>query len=315
MEALVAAFRSKSRELADVLKVGRTELMDAIPLTMGQEFESFAATLEGDLEVLRLCTARFHSIALGGTAIGTGAAASPAFAPLAVRHLAELSGKPFHLSSNLIESTSSTGSFLLFSGLLRRVAIKLSKICNDLRLLASGPRAGFGELNLPPRAPGSSIMPGKINPIVPEVVSAIAYSVIGADVTVSFASEAGQLQLSAFEPLIVYQVLRSMEMLERGCHALNHECVRGITANREHCAEQVRASIGLAIALVPVCGYAAASKVASKALAEGRAVGDVAVAEGLLTEAEAKKLLCAERLVTNRALSHTPCPDPNTETN
>ena len=270
MATLRRAFEAKATEFADVLKMGRTQLQDAVPMTLGQEFSTYAVMLGEDEERLKEAAMLIREINLGATAIGTGINAHPEYAALVCRRLSEITGIPLITSPNLIEATQDCGSFVQLSGVLKRVAVKLSKSCNDLRLLSSGPRAGLGEINLPPMQAGSSIMPGKVNPVIPEVVNQIAFEVIGNDVTVSFAAEAGQLQLNAFEPIIAHSLFKSVTHLTNGCLTLANRCVKGITANRERMRSLVEHSIGIVTALNPYIGYANATQVAQEALTTGR---------------------------------------------
>jgi aspartate ammonia-lyase len=296
LDDLAFAFKVKAVEFADVLKMGRTQLQDAVPMTVGQEFDAFHTTLKEDVARLREIGGLFREVSLGATAIGTGINTDPRYATLAVEELARASRQPLLLASNLIEATSDMGAFVLFSGLLKRVAVKLSKICNDLRLLASGPRTGIGEIRLPAVQAGSSIMPGKVNPVIPEVVNQVAYLVIGHDLTVTMCAEAGQLQLNAFEPTIGYCVLSSLRHLSAAINTLTKRCVEGIEVDRERCETLVRGSIGLVTALVPTLGYEASSRVARRALAERRSVADVVLDEGLLTEQQLAELLRVEAM-------------------
>ncbi|MGO9232548.1 MAG: aspartate ammonia-lyase [Methylocella sp.] len=296
LRELAYAFKAKAVEFADVLKIGRTQLQDAVPMTLGQEFDAFHTTVKEDIDRLREAAALFREVNLGATAIGTGITTDPRYASLAVEELAHASGKPMVLATNLIEATSDMGAFVLFSGVLKRIAVKLSKICNDLRLLSSGPRAGFGEIRLPPVQAGSSIMPGKVNPVIPEVVSQVAYLVIGHDLTVTLCAEAGQLQLNAFEPTIGFSILKSLRMLTAAIETLTRRCVNGIEADREHCLSLVENSIGLVTALGPVLGYEACSRIARRALNERRTVADIVLEEGLLTETRLNELLRLETL-------------------
>jgi aspartate ammonia-lyase len=296
LQELAYAFKAKAVEFADVLKIGRTQLQDAVPMTLGQEFDAFHTTVKEDILRLQEAANLFLEVNLGATAIGTGINADPRYASLAVEELARLSGKPMVLAANLIEATSDMGAFVLFSGVLKRVAVKLSKICNDLRLLSSGPRAGFGEIHLPPVQAGSSIMPGKVNPVIPEVVSQVAFLVIGHDLTVTMCAEAGQLQLNAFEPTIGYSILTSLRMLTAGIDTLTRRCVNGIEADRERARSLVENSIGLVTALGPVLGYDTCSRIARRALVEGRRVADIILEEGLLTEAQLSELLHLETM-------------------
>jgi len=297
MRSLSAAFRDKAAEFQDVIKMGRTQLQDAVPMTLGQEFGAFATTILEDIDRLETVKALFHEVNLGATAIGTGINAPPGYAPVAVDHLRRITRMPLQTSADLIEATWDTGAYVQLSGLLRRVAVKLSKICNDLRLLSSGPRAGFNEINLPRMQPGSSIMPGKVNPVIPEVVNQIAFQVIGLDVTVTLASEAGQLQLNVMEPVIAFDLFQMLEMLQRGCRVLEEKCVRGITANRERCREMVMQSIGIVTALNPVIGYEAAAAIAKEALASGRAVYDIALESGAIDREKLDRIFSLENLM------------------
>ncbi|CAO4154642.1 Aspartate ammonia-lyase [Methylorubrum aminovorans] len=296
LDDLAYAFKSKAVEFADVLKMGRTQLQDAVPMTLGQEFDGFHATIKEDVARLNEIVGLFREVNLGATAIGTGINADPRYAALAVEELSRLAGQPMVLASNLIEATSDLGAFVLFSGTLKRVAVKLSKICNDLRLLSSGPRTGFGEIRLPAVQAGSSIMPGKVNPVIPEVVNQVAYMVIGHDLTVTLCAEGGQLQLNAFEPTIGYCVLSSLRMLSAAIDTLTKRCVEGIEADRERCRALVQGSIGLVTALAPTLGYEASSRIARRALKENRAVADLVLEEGLLTEAQLNELLELEAM-------------------
>src|SRR3954468_19478966 len=270
LDDLAFAFKTKSVEFADVLKMGRTQLQDAVPMTVGQEFDAFHDTLKEDVARLGEIGGLFREMSLGATAIGTGILADPRYAALAVEELARASRQPLVPALNLIEATSDIGAFVLFSGLLKRIAVKLSKICNDLRLLSSGPRTGIGELRLPAVQAGSSIMPGKVNPVIPEVVNQIAFEVIGNDVTVTMAAEAGQLQLNAFEPIIAHSLFESIAHLTAGCRILAERCVRGITANRELLRRSVEHSIGIVTALNPYIGYERATALAKEAHETGK---------------------------------------------
>lgn len=282
MVELRVAFALKSEEFHDVIKMGRTQLQDAVPMTLGQEFSTYAVMLQEDELRLAEAARLMHEINLGATAIGTGINTDPRYAAIACRYLSVLTGLPLVQAVNFVEATQDTGAFVQMSGVLKRIATKLSKVCNDLRLLSSGPQAGFGEINLPPRAAGSSIMPGKVNPVIPEVVNQIAYEVIGNDVTVSFAAEAGQLQLNAFEPIIAHSLFKSLLHLRAGCQTLKDNCVVGISANRERLADMVRRSVGLATALNPYIGYENATRVAQEALRTGRGVAELVLEMGLM---------------------------------
>jgi aspartate ammonia-lyase len=296
LQELAYAFKAKAVEFADVLKMGRTQLQDAVPMTLGQEFDAFHATVKEDIARIGEAAALFREVNLGATAIGTGINADPRYASLVVEELSRASGQSMALASNLIEATSDMGAFVLYSGVLKRIAVKLSKICNDLRLLSSGPRAGFGEIVLPAVQAGSSIMPGKVNPVIPEVVSQVAYLVIGHDLTVTMCAEGGQLQLNAFEPTIGYCVLTSLRTLTAAIDTLTRRCIVGIEADRERCLALVEDSIGLITALGPALGYETSSRIAKRALAERRRVADLVLEEGLMTEAELKDALGLEAM-------------------
>ena len=291
MEDLCAALRAKGDEFEHIVKMGRTQLQDAVPMTLGQEFRAFATTMREDIERAHELVRLFREVNLGATAIGTGINTHPRYAPLAVSELSKISGESLELAADLIEATSDTGAFVTFSGVLKRIAVKVSKICNDLRLLSSGPRAGLGEINLPPVQPGSSIMPGKVNPVIPEMVNQVAYQVIGNDLTVTFAAEAGQLQLNAFEPVIALNIFQSIRILAHAVAALSERCIKGITANEDHCRHLVTHSIGLVTALNPVIGYANATRIAQKAQATGCGVAALVLEEGLLSPAELDDIL------------------------
>ena len=296
LHQLESAFAEKAAEFRTVVKMGRTQLQDAVPMTLGQEFGTYAVTIGEDRERLRDASALIHEINLGATAIGTGLNAPAGYAEAACRHLAEVTGLPLVTSPDLIEATQDMGAFVHLSGVLKRVAVKLSKICNDLRLLSSGPRAGLAEITLPAVQSGSSIMPGKINPVIPEVVNQVAFEVIGNDVTITLAAEGGQLQLNAFEPVIVHSLHKSITHLAAACGTLTDRCVRGITANAERLREGVEQSIGLVTALNPHVGYAAATQIAQEALASGRGVAELVLERGLLTAERLEELLQPERL-------------------
>ncbi len=285
------ALDDKGREFSGVLKMGRTQLQDAVPMTLGQEFEAFGVTLGEDIERLREVCALLCEVNLGGTAIGTGLNAPAGYARRAVAHLAELSGLPMVPARHLVEATSDMGAFVLFSGVLKRLAVKLSKIANDLRLLSSGPRGGLNEINLPPMQPGSSIMPGKVNPVIPEAVNQVAFQVIANDLAVTLAAEAGQLQLNAMEPLIVANLLQSLQMLAAACHMFETRCIRGIEADTDRCRELLERSIGVVTALVPHLGYATATRLAAAALQTGQTVRALVLAEGLMDAARLDEVL------------------------
>jgi aspartate ammonia-lyase len=297
MQALQEALTEKGGEFSDVIKMGRTQLQDAVPMTLGQEFEAWGVMVGEDIMRVREAQALIREINLGATAIGTGLNAPPGYAELVTAKLREISAVPVVQSQNLVEATQDAGAYVQLSGVLKRVAVKLSKISNDLRLLSSGPRAGFGEINLPPMAPGSSIMPGKVNPIIPEVVNQVAFEVIGNDLTVTMAAEAGQLELNAMEPVIAYNLFTSLDMLGRACRTLVERCIRGITANREHCRQMVENSIGLVTALNPILGYEKASQIAEEALRTGKSVVDVVLDKGYMNRADLEQVLAPHKMI------------------
>src|SRR5437764_2820898 len=305
MAVLRRGFEAKAEEFADVLKMGRTQLQDAVPMTLGQEFSTYAVMLGEDEERLREAALLIREINMGATAIGTGITAHPDYAALVCRRLVEITGIPLMTAPNLIEATQDCGAFVQLSGVLKRVAVKLSKTCNDLRLLSSGPRAGLGEINLPPMQAGSSIMPGKVNPVIPEVVNQVAFEVIGNDVTVSFAAEAGQLQLNAFEPIIARSLFKSVTHLRNGCLTLAERCVKGITANRERLRSIVENSIGVVTALNPYIGYANATQVAQEALITGRSVSELVLEKKLLSKERLAEILQPEVLTKPRPIVAT----------
>ncbi len=300
MDELRRAFAAKSEEFKDILKMGRTQLQDAVPMTLGQEFSTFAVMLGEDQQRLMEAAALIEEINLGATAIGTGINSHPGYAPLVCKHLAKLSGVPVKTAENLVEATQDCGSFVQLSGVLKRIVVKLSKTCNDLRLLSSGPRAGLGEINLPAVQAGSSIMPGKVNPVIPEVVNQVAFEVIGNDVTVTMAAEAGQLQLNAFEPIIAYSLFRSIDHLRRACRVLARQCVVGITANRDRLAEIVHNTIGIVTALNPYIGYEKSSALAKEAFTTGRGVYELVLEKGWLSKDELDRILLPENLTQPR---------------
>ena len=281
---LIAAFRAKGEEFKDIIKMGRTQLQDAVPMTSGQEFNAFANNLEEELANLDRNVKLLHEINMGGTAIGTGLNAVPGFAELCTEYMTKLTGDEFLAAPDLIEATPDTGAYVSYSGSLKRLAVKLSKICNDLRLMASGPRCGLHEINLPPMAPGSSIMPGKVNPVIPEVTNQVCFKVIGNDMTVALAAEAGQLQLNVMEPVIAESIIESITWLTNAMETLRVKCIEGITVNAEHCHQMVINSIGIVTALNPYIGYKNSTKVAKEALQTGRSVYDIVLEKGLMTK-------------------------------
>jgi len=296
MSELRQAFEAKAAEFASVLKIGRTQLQDAVPMTLGQEFLAFAIMIGEDEARLREARALITEVNLGATAIGTGINAPAGYAEKVIALLADISGVPVVKSENLVEATQDTGAFVQLSGVLKRVACKLSKICNDLRLLSSGPQAGFGDIKLPPRQAGSSIMPGKVNPVIPEVMNQVAFEVIGNDVTITMASEAGQLQLNAFEPIMGWALAKSVKHLTNACRTLQVNCVEGIQANTQLLARRVAESVTLVTALNPIIGYEKAALIAKTALVTGGTIADTAEALGIMSRAEMQALLVPETL-------------------
>ncbi|MCZ4521403.1 aspartate ammonia-lyase [Rhodococcus ruber] len=314
MKVLRDSFSRKASEFATVVKMGRTQLQDAVPMTLGQEFGTYAIMIDEDCSRLEEAALLVHEINLGATAIGTGLNAPAGYTESAVAHLRTITGLPLVTATDLIEATQDVGQFVHLSGVLKRVAVKLSKICNDLRLLSSGPRAGFNEINLPPMQAGSSIMPGKVNPVIPEVLNQVAYEVIGHDVTITMAAEAGQLQLNAFEPIIVKSLSDGMEHLSAACRTVAHRCVDGITANVDLLRERVENSIGLVTALSPYLGYVESTAIAQEALVSGRNVVDLVLEKGLLAREELDRLLSPEHLANLRVAptEHAVAPETST---
>lgn len=297
MEHLRNEFDVKAKEFAGVFKIGRTQLQDAVPMTLGQEFSTYVIMLEEDMSRLREAELLVREVNLGGTAIGTGITTHPDYADKALDALRAITGIDLSTSSNLIEATQDCGVFVQLSGVLKRIAVKLSKVCNDLRLLSSGPRAGLGEINLPAMQAGSSIMPGKVNPVIPETVNQIAFEVFGNDLTVTFAAEAGQLQLNAFQPVIAYALFRSFTLLTNGCSTLADLCINGITANPEKLLSNIENSISIVTALSPYIGYEVATSVAAEAFAKKTSVREIILARGLMSPSQLDSALRYEVLV------------------
>jgi len=301
LRALVTALRHKGDDFADIVKVGRTQLQDAVPMFLGQEFEAFAETLEEEVAQILGTAELMREVNLGGTAIGTGVNAPAGFSTAVCAHLSRISGLALRPARNLVEATSDTGAFVSVSSMLKRISVKLSKICNDLRLLSSGPRAGFGEIRLPAMQAGSSIMPGKVNPVIPEMMNQIGFQVIGNDLTVTLAASAGQLQLNAMEPVIVLNILQSMLLLTRGMDALRARCIDGIEADAERCRALHDGSLVLAAALNPVIGYARAAALARCALAEGIALREAVERDGGLSASQIDTIF--DRPIASRELA------------
>ncbi|WP_244812795.1 aspartate ammonia-lyase [Vibrio sp. B1FLJ16] len=295
--SLIQYIDDKAAEFSGVLKMGRTQLQDAVPMTLGQSFQAFATSLRNEVERLKTCSKPFLTVNLGGTAIGTGLNAEAAYRDKVIPHLCDITGREIVLAEDLIEATHDTGSLVMYSSALKQLAVKLSKICNDLRLLSSGPRAGFNEINLPAMQPGSSIMPGKVNPVIPEVVNQIAYKVIGNDLTITLAAEAGQLELNVMEPVMVESLFESVEILKNGMSSLGERCIKGITANEDVCAANIRNSIGVITALNPYLGYEVCTSIAKQALEQGSSVYDLVLEKKLLTKQQLDEVLAPEKMV------------------
>jgi aspartate ammonia-lyase len=304
MKDLAAAFLAKGDEFSPFIKMGRTQLQDAVPMTLGQEFTAFGRTILEDVQRLGEAQALIREINMGGTAIGTGITAPRGYAEAVRAHLSRITGLALITAPDLVEATADTGAFVQLSGVLKRCAVKLSKICSDLRLLASGPRAGFNEIDLPAMQPGSSIMPGKVNPVIPEVVNQVCFDIIGGDLTVTMAAEAGQLQLNVFEPVIAFRLLAGISSLTNACVVLRERCVDGITANPERMRWFVEHSVGIITALVPIIGYERSTEIAREALETGRGVYELVMERKLLTREELDRALNPEAMTG----PHAPAP-------
>ena len=296
LKRLITAFDDKAVSFNDVLKMGRTQLQDAVPMTLGQEFHAFAVTLREEIKNITRCQELLLEVNLGATAIGTGMNTPPDYSSLAIRYLAEITGHSYIPAEDLIEATSDCGAYLMLHGAYKRLAMKLSKICNDLRLLSSGPRAGLNEINLPQRQAGSSIMPAKVNPVIPEVVNQVCFKVMGNDVTVTMAAEAGQLQLNVMEPVIAQCMIESLELLGNACTCLREKCVEGITANKERCEAYVFGSIGLVTFLTPYIGHHACDEIGKECVATGKSVREAVLERGLLSETQLNEIFSIENL-------------------
>lgn len=296
-QALIASFRKKAEEMAHVIKMGRTQLEDAVPMTLGQTFNGFASILEHEVENLNFAARDFLTVNMGATAIGTGITAEPEYAEKCVAALRKITGLDIQLADDLVGATSDTSCMVGYSGAMRRIAVKMNKICNDLRLLASGPRCGFGEINLPAMQPGSSIMPGKVNPVIPEVMNQIAYKVIGNDLCVTMSGEAAQMELNAMEPVMAQCCFESIDLMINGMDTLRTRCVDGIVANEEHCKANVHNSIGVVTALNPVIGYKNSTKIAKEALETGRSVYDLVLEHGILSKEDLDTILSPENMI------------------
>lgn len=297
LKELISAMRKKSNEFRNVIKMGRTQLQDAVPMTLGQEFRAYAVTLQEEVDRLQQNVSLFLEVNLGGTAIGTGINADPEYRKKVVGRLRKITGIAVVPAPDLVEATQDTGAFVMYSSALKRLALKLSKISNDLRLLSSGPRAGLNEINLPRMQPGSSIMPGKVNPVIPEVINQIAFKVVGNDLTVTMAVEAGQLELNVMEPVIALSLFESIDMLRNGMKTFTYRCINGITANEERCRAYVQNSIGLVTALNPVLGYEACTQLAKEALETNRGVYELVVEKKLLSPEDLNRLLDPRNMI------------------
>jgi aspartate ammonia-lyase len=302
MRVLQGALRAKADEFADVIKMGRTELQDAVPMTLGQEFGAYAVMVGEAAEAVRRAAEDLHSIGMGATAIGTGITSPPGYSDLVTRHLAEVTQLPLTKAIDLVEATQDSGDFVSMSAAMKRAAVQISKIANDLRLLSSGPRAGLFEIRLPALQPGSSIMPGKVNPVIPEMVNVVCYQLIGFDLAVTMAAEASQLELNHTEPLIALDLLHGLEILRQASRVFAEQCIQGIEANREVCRSYVDRSIGTVTALKTVLGYERSAAVANEALATGGNVSDLVLAKGWLTAEQLEYLLAPEQMTHPRAL-------------
>ena len=297
LEDLIAAFRRKGEEFAHIIKMGRTQLEDAVPMTLGQTFNGFASILTDEIKHLNEAAADFLTVNMGATAIGTGICAEPGYAEKCIAALRDITGWDIRLSDDLVGATSDTSCLVGYASAMKRLAVKVNKICNDLRLLASGPRCGLGEINLPAMQPGSSIMPGKVNPVIPEVMNQICFKVIGNELCVTMAGEAAQMELNVMEPVMVQCCFESAELMMNGFRTLRTLCVEGITANEEHCINEVHHSIGVVTALNPVIGYKNSTNIAKEALETGKSVYQLILDHGILTKEEIDQILSPENMI------------------
>ena len=297
LEDLIAAFRRKGEEFAHIIKMGRTQLEDAVPMTLGQSFNGFASILTDEIKHLNEAAADFLTVNMGATAIGTGICAEPGYAEKCIAALRDITGWDIRLSDDLVGATSDTSCLVGYASAMKRLAVKVNKICNDLRLLASGPRCGLGEINLPAMQPGSSIMPGKVNPVIPEVMNQICFKVIGNELCVTMAGEAAQMELNVMEPVMVQCCFESAELMMNGFRTLRTLCVEGITANEEHCINEVHHSIGVVTALNPVIGYKNSTMIAKEALETGKSVYQLILDHGILTKEEIDQILSPENMI------------------
>ena len=294
---LIEAFEKKAVEFADILKMGRTQLEDAVPMTLGQTFGAFASILKDEIRNINFAAEEFLTVNMGATAIGTGICSEPEYAQKCIATLREITGWDIKLADNLVAATSDTSCMVGYSSAMRRIATKMNKICNDLRLLASGPRCGLHEFDLPARQPGSSIMPGKVNPVIPEVMNQISYKVIGNDLCVAMSSEEAQMELNAMEPVMAQCCFESAEILMNGFDTLRVNCVEGITANPEQCRKYIHDSFGVVTALNPVIGYKNSTKIAKEAMATGKSVYDLVLEHGILSKEDLDTILAPENMI------------------
>ncbi|MBQ0080217.1 MAG: aspartate ammonia-lyase [Alistipes sp.] len=297
LEQLIASFETKAQEFSKIVKMGRTQLEDAVPMTLGQTFNAFASVLKDELSVLDHASKEFLTVNMGATAIGTGICSRPGYAQKCVEALSEVTGWEIRLAEDLVAATSDTSSMVGYASAMKRLALKMNKICNDLRLLASGPRCGLGEINLPARQPGSSIMPGKVNPVIPEVMNQISYKVIGNELCVSMSDEAAQMELNAMEPVMAQCCFESADLLMHGFDTLRIRCIDGITANEDRCRKYVENSIGVVTALNPIIGYKNSTKIAKEAMQTGRGVAELVIEHGILTKEELDTVLSPENMI------------------
>lgn len=297
LNQIINSLEAKSKEFAHVIKMGRTQLQDAVPMTLGQTFGAFAAALRQEIRTLNLAAREFLTVNMGATAIGTGICSKPGYSQACIRALRDVTGWNINLADNLIEATSATACMIQYSAAMKRLALRINKICNDLRLMSSGPRCGLNEIHLPERQPGSSIMPGKVNPVIPEVMNQVCYKVIGNDMCITFASDNAQLELNVMEPVIAYTLFESIHLLTNGLDTLRTLCVDGIVANEERCRQLVEGSIGIVTMLNPIIGYKKSTTIAKEAAETGRGVYELVLEHGLLTKEELDKILVPENMI------------------
>lgn len=295
--SMIESLERKSTEFAHIIKMGRTQLQDAVPMTLGQTFSGFAAALRGEIRTLNLAAREFLTVNMGATAIGTGICSKPGYSSACIKALRKVSGWNIILADNLIEATSATSCMIQYSAAMKRLCIKINKMCNDLRLMSSGPRCGLNEIHLPERQPGSSIMPGKVNPVIPEVMNQVCYKVIGNDMTITFASDNGQLELNVMEPVIAYSLFESIHLLSNGLDTLRTLCIDGIKANEERCRQLVEGSIGIVTMLNPIIGYKQSTKIAKEASETGRGVYELVLEHKLLSKEQLDRILRPENMI------------------